>query len=250
MWCTRWFLPLLLLPLPTAPPYFLLLFLFSLGLHAKPCFYCVILLAALFLSSCYWQSFPLDTPLSVSWSENITTFSEALNSTMTPSFNVQNVQPPIIRVLDRCWCDFSGSMFEPYDMEKWERASVERMKADVERAIMVNYEDGSPKVERELQGNIDATADGNGVQQEHIPQGKPSFFILRSIFGRNKSLEVAQVQSSLPISELSPAPSDTTTPAAPTLHVSLEDKPIEPGEYDLRPYGFDLVFDLRWSRRP
>lgn len=34
--CTRWFLPLLLLPLPTAPPYFLVLFLFSLTMHAKP----------------------------------------------------------------------------------------------------------------------------------------------------------------------------------------------------------------------
>jgi len=34
--CTRWFLPLLLLPLPTAPPFFLVLFLLSLTMHAKP----------------------------------------------------------------------------------------------------------------------------------------------------------------------------------------------------------------------
>ncbi|KAH0838667.1 hypothetical protein J3R83DRAFT_6994 [Lanmaoa asiatica] len=34
--CTRWFLPLLLLPLPTAPPYFLVLFLLTLALHARP----------------------------------------------------------------------------------------------------------------------------------------------------------------------------------------------------------------------
>lgn len=34
--CTRWYLPLLLLPLPTAPPYFLLLFLVSITIHAKP----------------------------------------------------------------------------------------------------------------------------------------------------------------------------------------------------------------------
>jgi len=34
--CTRWFLPLLLLPLPTASPFFLVLFLISLTMHAKP----------------------------------------------------------------------------------------------------------------------------------------------------------------------------------------------------------------------
>ena len=34
--CTRWYLPLVLLPLPIAPPYFLVLFLLSTTLHARP----------------------------------------------------------------------------------------------------------------------------------------------------------------------------------------------------------------------
>ncbi|KAF9234959.1 hypothetical protein BU15DRAFT_89777 [Melanogaster broomeanus] len=130
MWCTRWFLPLLLLPLPTAPPYFLVLFLITLALHARPCFYCIILLAALFLSSCYWQSFPLDARLSVPWADNVTTFYEALNATIRPDLNLHEFTPPIIRVADRCWCDFASGFFERYDVQKWERDSVEEGPAE------------------------------------------------------------------------------------------------------------------------
>ncbi|KAL0950602.1 hypothetical protein HGRIS_007394 [Hohenbuehelia grisea] len=134
MWCTRWFLPLLLLPLPTAPPYFLLLFLISLTMHAKPCFYCIILLSTLFISSCYWQPFPLDSSLSVPWSENITTFSEALNATI--SLDYQKPLPSVLRAVDRCWCDFStNGLFEPYNVSHWERVSVEKLKAELERKV-------------------------------------------------------------------------------------------------------------------
>lgn len=34
--CTRWFIPLLILPLPSSPPYFLILFLVSMIIHARP----------------------------------------------------------------------------------------------------------------------------------------------------------------------------------------------------------------------
>jgi hypothetical protein len=34
--CTRWFIPLLILPLPSSPPYFLILFLISMIIHARP----------------------------------------------------------------------------------------------------------------------------------------------------------------------------------------------------------------------
>lgn len=35
MWCTRWFLPLLILPLPKSPPFVLLLYLLSTAMHAQ-----------------------------------------------------------------------------------------------------------------------------------------------------------------------------------------------------------------------
>lgn len=34
--CTRWFIPLLILPLPSSPPYFLIIFLISMIIHARP----------------------------------------------------------------------------------------------------------------------------------------------------------------------------------------------------------------------
>ena len=139
MWCTRWFLPLLLLPLPTAPPYFLILFLFSLTLHAKPCFYCIVLLSTLFISSCYWQPFPLDTQLSVPWADNITTFAEALTSAL-PS-NYTQPLPVVIRPVDRCWCDLSsGGLFKPFNVSHWEHQSVMKLKAELigQQAALLN----------------------------------------------------------------------------------------------------------------
>ncbi|KAI9494963.1 hypothetical protein BDB00DRAFT_816461 [Zychaea mexicana] len=54
MYCMRYFVPLLLLPFPDAPPIFVILFLVSFFLHQKPCIYCTLLLIALFSSTCYW----------------------------------------------------------------------------------------------------------------------------------------------------------------------------------------------------
>ncbi|KAJ7171831.1 hypothetical protein C8R43DRAFT_979596 [Mycena crocata] len=133
MWCTRWFLPLLLLPLPTAPPYFLVLFLLALFIQAKPCFYCIVLLVTLFFSSCYWQPFPIDSPLSSPWADNITTFAEALNATIATPYD--KPLPPVMRTLDRCWCDFwVGGFFEPYNVSQWERSSVLKLADELERA--------------------------------------------------------------------------------------------------------------------
>ncbi|KAI9598296.1 hypothetical protein BDF19DRAFT_228765 [Syncephalis fuscata] len=54
MYCMRWFIPLLLLPQPTAPPYFVFCYLVSYFLHKRPCAYCSALLLALLGSTCYW----------------------------------------------------------------------------------------------------------------------------------------------------------------------------------------------------
>lgn len=106
--CTRWFIPLLLLPLPAAPPYFLLVYLLTLTLHARPwydslflhfptlfdffdSFYCIILLTALFISSCYWQPIPTNSPLSnpISADTLLSQFMSDMfypgNGTLTPS---------------------------------------------------------------------------------------------------------------------------------------------------------------------
>lgn len=90
------------------------------------------LLTTLFISSCYWQPFPLDSPLATPWSENITTFAEALNATLMPNYS--QPLPNVIRAADRCWCDFSaGGLFEPFNISRWEHVSVERLREQLER---------------------------------------------------------------------------------------------------------------------
>ncbi|KZO99662.1 hypothetical protein CALVIDRAFT_356282 [Calocera viscosa TUFC12733] len=94
MWCTRWFLILFLLPYPRASPFFLVLFLFSLVLHSRPCLYCIVLLTALFTSSCYWAPVTLPMP----------SFLTASNHTILANSANQ-----------RCWCDINeGHIFDPF----------------------------------------------------------------------------------------------------------------------------------------
>ncbi|KAL4068420.1 hypothetical protein V8B97DRAFT_1975619 [Scleroderma yunnanense] len=250
MWCTRWFLPLLLLPLPTASPYFLILFLFTLGLHARPCFYCIILLAALFLSSCYWQSFPLDARLSVPWAENITTFYEALDASVPLNLDLHEFTPPIIRVADRCWCDFASGVFEPYDVQKWERDSVERTVADMEKQHKERTASDSDEMT-----HTETKPDGETLPESHsqVSQNgftaKESFSILRSLFSRRSSSVVSLTETSDTLE-----PSETHSSSQPSVSSSPqavlpEDVLILPGQLDMRPYGFGVILDFRWSRR-
>ncbi|KAF9215254.1 hypothetical protein CPC16_003760 [Podila verticillata] len=50
------FLPLLLVPFPSAAPYFVILFLISMYINHEPCIRCVFSLILLFSSTCYWGS--------------------------------------------------------------------------------------------------------------------------------------------------------------------------------------------------
>ncbi|KZT06243.1 uncharacterized protein LAESUDRAFT_726064 [Laetiporus sulphureus 93-53] len=134
MWCTRWYLPLVLLPFPIAPPYFLLLFLLSTTMHARPCFYCIVLLSAMFVSSCYWPPVPLETALTMPWSENITTYGDALLS-LLPDLP-EDMMPTDVPMLDRCWCDLSSTkLFEPFNVTQWELNSVEKLKDELEHEL-------------------------------------------------------------------------------------------------------------------
>lgn len=264
--CTRWFLPLLLLPLPTAPPYFLVLFLLTLALHARPwsvpshylavrcsrvpSFYCIILLAALFLSSCYWQSFPLDANLSVPWADNITTFSEALNATMPPHLNTLHSIAPIVRVADRCWCDFASGLFEPYDVQKWERDSIQRAVAHIEKQWKQSLESDS-----DLSANATVTAEPTQHELQRtsttpkVPSTRNKTFssILRSFFNiRSNKSEPYPI--STPIADTITLPETPTEPSAVAPSIPAEPL-LAPGQFDMRPFGFELIFDFRWSRR-
>ncbi|KAF9498198.1 hypothetical protein BDN71DRAFT_1481460 [Pleurotus eryngii] len=234
MWCTRWFLPLLFLPIPTASPYFLVLFILSLTMHAKPCFYCIILLTTLFISSCYWQPFTLDTPLAIPWSENITTFGAALNATL--SKDLLNITlPSTIRVIDRCWCDFStNGFFEPYNVTQWEWNSVDKLKTDLEKqaaaTLMLEF------AEKDQDGELASPA--ASLTSSHV--GMPHLLS----FGRPFGFFYGPWYQSRNPSEASAA----TFPPEIFSTEPPKSLPLLRKEYDLRPYGLNITIDFGWSR--
>ncbi|KAJ7456466.1 hypothetical protein FB451DRAFT_1564496 [Mycena latifolia] len=246
MWCTRWFLPLLLLPLPTAPPYFLVLFLLSLFIQAKPCFYCIVLLVTLFFSSCYWQPFPIDSPLSTPWADNITTFAEALNATIAPPYEAP--LPPVMRTLDRCWCDFwAGGFFDPYNVSQWERSSILKLADELERARKAELAE-LKSAEKEVEEVSTATATVECMPRTAAPEPssarrKPS---VHGVAAKVWSLVNPYLRSARTIAE-------STQPLFKMDNVTASEQPVESlpalrREYDLRPYGLGVVVDFGWTR--
>ncbi|KJA29358.1 hypothetical protein HYPSUDRAFT_211239 [Hypholoma sublateritium FD-334 SS-4] len=263
MWCTRWYLPLLLLPLPTAPPYFLLLFLVSITIHAKPCFYCIILLTTLFISTCYWQPFPVDTPLSTPWAENITTFAAALNATLMANYS--RPLPPAIRAVDRCWCDLgAGGLFEPYNISQWEHNTVRRLVKDLERDARI--EDARLQKEHEARKreerdtffltkfeDYEPEAAATALPQASVEAPAPAL----SFWARLKLLTDKAMAPSFSVSTPPPPSPPIVATEPPVQEVKRVTPPPAPAhvqdplirtEYDLRPYGLGMIVDLRWAR--
>ncbi|KAF8499023.1 hypothetical protein F5888DRAFT_1686973 [Russula emetica] len=243
MWCTRWFIPLLILPLPSSPPYFLILFLISMIIHARPCFYCIILLTALFLSSCYWQPVPLDSSLSSSWATNAT-FAAVLTAALSSS--VTAPLPAVIRLADRCWCDVSSSrLFEPFDIARWERTSIEQLKEEIERDAASAEQLSSAVRESDLSNE--------GGRNPSATNGTGS-----SIVESQNSISVPPSHTS--VLSTSPQPSSVNTPAekSSTHQIPAEqngppvvphvDLPLFRRKYDLRPYGLSMILDFGWIR--
>ena len=84
----------------------------------------------MFMASCYWSPVPIDTPLNTPWSDNITTFADALLSRI-PNIPTDMI-PTAVPIVDRCWCDFSGGLFEPFNTTRWEANSVEKLARELE----------------------------------------------------------------------------------------------------------------------
>ncbi|KAJ7480124.1 hypothetical protein B0H11DRAFT_2026622 [Mycena galericulata] len=230
------------LPLPTASPYFLVLFLLALFIQAKPCFYCIVLLVTLFFSSCYWQPFPIDSPLSTPWADNVTTFAEALNATLTTPYD--KPLPPVMRTLDRCWCDFwEGGFFEPYNVSQWERSSVLKLADELERARKAELVE-SEAIQNEEQTPIATTIElmPRTAAPEPSTRRKSPVRIPVNVW----NLINPYIQNALTAAELATPlfKMDNVTEAASEPAKSL---PALRWEYDLRPYGLGVVMDFGWG---
>ena len=209
--------------------------------HLISCsFYCIILLTALFLSSCYWQPVPLDSSLSSSWATNVT-FATVLTAALSSSATAP--LPAVIRLADRCWCDVSSSrLFEPFDIARWERTSIEQLKEEIEHDAASAEQLSSAVGESDLpnEGGRNPTAtNGTG-----------------SVVG--SQLSISEPPSHTPVLSTSPQPPPVNAPAEKSsthqplsngpLVVPHVDLPLFRRKYDLRPYGFSMILDFGWTR--
>ena len=217
-------------------------------------FYCIILLTALFMSSCYWQPLSLTSTLSVPWSENVTTFADALRASLS---NPDTPLPSAMPVVDRCWCDFSmGSVFEPFNVSNWERLSVENMKDELDEHRDDQPEESPDVSDSERSSPVSVDADVNpslsisdAVMPPSVaPSGASlqSWLSISSLFTRESKLDVpAAAPPPSPTDPISTTDdiNDSTIPSPTPSH----DLPYLRRVYDLRPHGLDLVVDFGWS---
>ena len=203
--------------------------------HLISCsFYCIILLTALFLSSCYWQPIPLTSSVSSSWATNATfatVVAAALSSSVTAPL------PAVIRLADRCWCDVSSSrLFEPFDIARWERTSVEQLKEELERDAASAEQLSSDSGEADSLPS--ATNGTRSIVESQLPVSEPPPHACTSATPADSISQkdgVEQIAAVPPLSDGPPV-------------VSSVDLPLFRRKYDLRPYGFSMILDFGWSR--
>lgn len=203
-------------------------------------FYCIILLSTLFISSCYWQPFPTDTPLSTPWSENISTFTDAINATLPPNLP----RPAVIRAADRCWCDFTnGAFFEPFNVSHWEFLSVQRLKDSLEKKHKPSEEPLQEHL-RELPDPL------GGLNSIHNPGNSTLFSVWSTLKMLSSSIyrpfsNYMESDEVMP-SEPSSLPETSHSEGIP-LDADIKPLPLIRKEYDLERYGFNILLDFSWS---
>lgn len=224
-------------------------------------FYCIVLLTALFLSTCYWPPVALDTSLTIPWSDNVTTYADALLSLM-PELPKEEL-PSDIAIVDHCWCDLSsGKFFEPFDMTRWEVESVVRLKEE----LQTQHRQEQAKIEEAEQGQQESEAErdvqtppdnvkGNAVGASLSAAAKVSSMI-DQLFSFLHVTEVppavgTPVSADAPSEAIAPTPAESSEPipSPTTLPVPSTPLPLIRREYDLRPYGFEMVVDFGWTRQ-
>ncbi|CAE7075393.1 unnamed protein product [Rhizoctonia solani] len=285
MWCTRWYLPLLLLPFPSAPPFFLLVLVFSLTLHARPCLYCIVLLVALFTSSCHWAPTPLDIPShalesiypSLATSRPTVDLHALLNvSEPTPTLNAAPRVTYSARLErpKRCWCT-PYNIFEPFNTTRWDqRASVlvfvkqgfwdwlvEQDEPDQATDTTTPQPTTDPEQVQESVITLPAStipaptswrtkwnALSSYFSSRPTEQKASSTFKIRPD-GRIKPPVRAPLDSvSKPTPTATATPTTTPTQTQVPINSGQEQLPWWQRQHDLRPHGGGVVVDFRWGR--
>lgn len=168
--------------------------------------------------------------MSSSWATNAT-FATIITAAL--SSPVAAPLPAVIRLADRCWCDVSSSrLFEPFDIARWERTSVEQLKEEIERDAASAEQLSSDSLNESA---INGT--GSIVESQLLGSELPSHTPIPSTAKETLSPKDGVEQSS------SAVPPSNGPPV-----VSSVDLPIFRRKYDLRPYGFSMILDFGWLR--
>ncbi|EAU92962.2 hypothetical protein CC1G_03749 [Coprinopsis cinerea okayama7 len=150
--------------------------------------------------------------------------------------------PTMIRPVDRCWCDLtSGGFFQPFNVSNWEHQSVTRLKNELERAqaevlASTNTSDASTPMFMPAQNDRQCCVQGSSPLAQWIRRLKmPSF---KEIWSRHQAKGDAN-------SDPQPEPE----PPAPQPQHKLIGSSLSflQRDFDLRPYGLDLIIDFSWS---
>ena len=88
--------------------------------------HCIIVLATLFVTSCYWSAVPANTISPEVFDRLNITLTNSTDPLWSPHNEVRELkwdQP--IQLLSRCWCDFTRTpFFDTLDVRVWEKDSV------------------------------------------------------------------------------------------------------------------------------
>lgn len=225
-------------------------------------FYCMVLLTALFSSTCYWQPISTNTHLTKPIGD-ATTFGEAISANLTMYDEESRLKyaPAMIQLLDRCWCDFGISLwstgnegsgprdlFSPRDVSQWENASIKLAREGYVRKLKGSAAEKENSDGTTAEGGIAPEEEGKSVEADGsgavniTRSSSESPFLWRlwdDIFQSTPSSLNHSSQEQAPIE----AQNDTTVPDTPS------DQSWFRREYDLRKHGLDIVIDFSWSRR-
>lgn len=180
--------------------------------------------------------------------------------------------PTDIHIADHCWCDLtSGKFFEPFDLAKWELESVVKLRDELQfqRQLLAQTEEDTMEKDEarsegeEPQAHVNSTSNANAPSAPNAPMYASKWpSIIGSMWSllhppsRLPSASVSQPTSHEATSTLVASSTSVTTPtdtgltsSSVVLGVASTSLPLFRREYDLRPYGFDMVIDFGWSRK-
>ncbi|KAG6371559.1 hypothetical protein JVT61DRAFT_9266 [Boletus reticuloceps] len=126
------------------------------------------------------------------------------------------------------------------------RTAVQRAVAHIERQWKQSLESDT-----DVSANATAEAEPSHLDP-HPTSTTPNVATIRnetlsSIF---RSIFNIRSNKSQPSQIVSPPSTDTTPPPETLTESSTIEPSLPPGQFDMRPFGFELIFDFRWSRRP